>query len=221
MLATFKKKLTSLRKQKASNPKLKPISLRGRTKLKLNLGSSCEVQTGFINIDYNSQSFNIPRVPGSECLLHDLSKGIPADNDSVTYIYSSHFFEHLEHFDLIHLLADCHRVLENQGVLRLAMPNFVQVLSAYHNRDPKFFDFAVNEKNVSHYRMPIEDVKWADVVSLAFYEWGEHKYFYDTEKLVAMLKRAGFTNIQEANFDPVLDVIYREGHTFYLNATKG
>ena len=196
-------------------------NLTGRNKLKLNLGSNCEVQAGFVNIDFSAGCFNnIP--PGSlvECMVYDLSKGIPADNASTTYIYSSHFFEHIEYFDLKKLISECFRVLESGGVMRIAMPNMPNVVRAYQERDMDFFKWAVNEKTEKQYRAPLEEIKWADMLSLALYEWGEHKYFYDAEKLHDMLQRAGFTNIKEVDFDPLLDLQSRYGHTFYISAEK-
>lgn len=219
MLTLLRKKLNA--KNKPTNVILKPTQLSGRAKLKLNLGSSCELQSGVVNIDYNPQGFkDAAYVAGAECVVYDLSKGIPADEASTTYIYSSHFYEHLEHFTLKFLLSECFRVLESGGVMRLAMPNFTRLLAAYHNRDEEFFKWAVNENTISHYRVPIEEVKWADVLSLGLYEWGEHKYFYDGEKLIDMLQRAGFIDAKEVDFDPTLDIESRREHTFYLSAIK-
>ena len=99
MLRKVKRKAVEVKKNIAIQKILYEIkrtkNLHGRTRLKLNLGSNCQTQKGFVNIDIDakglSQSTHDSFV---ECIAHDLSKGIPADNESTTYIYSSHFFEH-------------------------------------------------------------------------------------------------------------------------------
>lgn len=196
-------------------------NLRGRTCLKLNLGCAGDLRPGFINIDNFMESFlNSPDIPGAERVFHDLTKNLPVDDRSCQLIYSSHFFEHIGYHELKQLLKDCYRALQSGGQIRIAMPNFPKLLKAYMEKDKNFYNELVDIRNEKEFRMPIDEVKWADIVSLGLYEWGEHKYFYDPEKFIDLLERAGFVNVNEVEFDPDYDLEYRKPHSFYVMAEK-
>lgn len=195
--------------------------LYGRKKLKLNLGCAGDIRIGFVNIDSYGEGFvHSQRPEGAECVLYNLVKNLPVDNESTDYIYSSHFFEHIEYHQLKHLLAECYRVMAPHGTIRVAMPNFPKLLKAYMERDPSFYNELVDIRNEKEFRMPIDEVKWADIVSLGLYEWGEHKYFYDPEKFIDMLERAGFKEVNEVAFDETIDLAFRRPHSFYVTGKK-
>jgi predicted SAM-dependent methyltransferase len=48
---------------------------------------------------------------------------LPLDDNSIEYIYSEHFFEHLFLDEAIALLKECHRVLKTHGVIRTCVPD--------------------------------------------------------------------------------------------------
>ncbi|WP_088241393.1 class I SAM-dependent methyltransferase [Calothrix rhizosoleniae] len=48
---------------------------------------------------------------------------LPFDNDSVDFIYSEHFFEHLFFDEALSLLRECHRILKPNGVIRTCVPD--------------------------------------------------------------------------------------------------
>lgn len=45
------------------------------------------------------------------------------ENDSFSFIYSEHFFEHLFLDESIELFRECYRILDNGGVLRIVLPD--------------------------------------------------------------------------------------------------
>ncbi|MEA3421917.1 MAG: class I SAM-dependent methyltransferase [Acidobacteriota bacterium] len=47
----------------------------------------------------------------------DVTKGLPFDDMSVGYIYTSHLLEHLHKEDTMLVLKECYRVLKQGGVL--------------------------------------------------------------------------------------------------------
>ncbi len=67
----------------------------------------------------------------SNISAHDLSKGIPFENDSVDAVYHSHFLEHLERAAAKDLLIEIRRVLKPGGVVRIVVPDFERACRSY------------------------------------------------------------------------------------------
>ncbi|NEQ99869.1 MAG: methyltransferase domain-containing protein [Cyanothece sp. SIO2G6] len=89
----------------------------------LNLGCGRRYQTDWTNIDFRS---------GSEFVsAHDLSKGIPALDESFDLVYHSHLLEHFTKDDAEVFIQECFRVLRPQGILRVVVPDLEQVTRAY------------------------------------------------------------------------------------------
>ena len=109
--------------------------------MRLNLGSGQTAVPNWINLD-RSPNILLDRIPGAKRLLfragvlaeghmqpwdrevirHDIRKLRYADN-SVEAIYSSHTLEHLYLREAERVIAECVRVLQPGGILRLALPD--------------------------------------------------------------------------------------------------
>ena len=48
---------------------------------------------------------------------------LPFDDESMHFIFSEHFFEHLFFDDALALFRECHRILARRGVLRVSVPD--------------------------------------------------------------------------------------------------
>ena len=82
-------------------------------------------QSNWINLDFNSESKNVIKA--------NLINKIPLENNSVDFVYSSHFIEHLDNKDLNKLLDEIYRILKPGGILRLSTPNFEYLVKEYVN----------------------------------------------------------------------------------------
>ena len=80
-------------------------------------------KSNWINLDFNSDSKNVIKA--------NLINKIPLKNNSVDFVYSSHFIEHLENKDLNKLLDEIIRILKPGGILRLSTPNFEYLVKEY------------------------------------------------------------------------------------------
>ena len=138
--------------------------------LRLHLGSGQAPIKGWLNLD-------IQALPGVDRVL-DVRDGLPFAN--VASIFGEHFLEHLELEEGLACLAECRRVLADDGVLRLSTPNLDWVFA-------------------THYRMG----QWAsdadaiaDCFGLnrAFHGWG-HRFLYNRPMLFAALRAAGFSRL--------------------------
>jgi len=143
----------------------------------------------------------------------DLRKGIPFPNESVSKIYSSHFFEHLTFKEGQAFLDECLRVLIPSGVFSVCVPNARIYIEAYLNSKldtNKFFGYKPAYNNTTK----------IDYVNYTAYLNGHHKYMFDEENLVYILKGKGMKNVCIREFDPHLDYKERNFESIYALAEK-
>ena len=176
--------------------------------MRLNLGCGGDNKVGFINID----------ISGGD-VEHDLRLGLYpriAFQDSVEFIYTSHFLEHIFDDEAAHLLKDCQTVLKPGGAIRICVPDFRKLAEAYLNEDLRFF----NLLPVGDFGCPISFLEYCA------YQYNgrenDHKALYDVQKLTKMLSAAGFVSVKEMKFDPSVDIDseVRSRYSLYVEAKK-
>lgn len=147
--------------------------------MKLHLGSGTVKLNGWKNVDLDAL----------EADMHlDLREKLPFGDQLITHIYNEHFIEHITREESVNLLKECHRVLKNDGVLRLSTPNLKYIAVAYLSR------------NITEW----QDVSWQPqtpciLINEAVRLWG-HQFIYDAEELVKALIEAGFNSVQFVNY---------------------
>jgi len=72
------------------------------------------------NLDWNKRIY-----------LHDLTKKFPWADSSVSVVYSSPVLEHFTKEDGRRFIAECHRVLIENGILRIVVPNLRYPIGEY------------------------------------------------------------------------------------------
>jgi predicted SAM-dependent methyltransferase len=177
---------------------------------KLHVGCGSRRLPGWINLDMN---------PKGDFTL-DLREGLPFADASVERIYSEHALEHFRREDdAPFLLAECHRVLEPGGEIRITVPDAAVFLDYYAGRlDPERAE-AVAKTHSGFAGTPM------DVVNSALKH--QHQYLYDAETLGRLLEEVGFSDVRRRAFgetdDPDfagLDRAERRFETLYLEARK-
>ena len=158
-------------------------NLRKRQDLKINVGNGPFRHKEWINIDCQLSSHK-------ETLTFDLRRRWPLASGTARFIFSEHVFEHFNYPDDIkHILAECNRVLQKDGVIRVIVPDAELYLRAYC--DPTN-DFLRNARSDTNLRM--------EAVNSVFRENGFHKYAYDFETMKELLELAGFRNVRRSDF---------------------
>src|SRR5712691_6105006 len=64
-------------------------------------------------------------------LVHDLTKRLPFEDNTVSVIYGAHVLEHLYQADARRLLDECRRVLRPGGVIRMVVPDLHSMVASY------------------------------------------------------------------------------------------
>ncbi len=188
--------------------------------LRVHLGCGGDVREDWLNIDLPIPQGTGSSLPDSANLvIYDLRQGLPLPDNSCDYIYSSHFFEHLEYAEGVNLMRDCYRCLGAGGVFRAALPNLAAVFRAYlADNESHFADI---DANALATRTP-RTAAIVDWINYGVYQFGEHKCIYDEEKLILVLRDIGFSKACASEFKMGIDVNseMRKTHSFYVEAVK-
>ena len=187
-------------------------ALRKARGLSVNLGAGFHQRDGWTPIDLMVQP------PGG--IRWDIRWGLPLADGSVTRIHSEHFFEHLRFPDeVMPALAECYRVLEPGGELRIIVPDAGRYIRAYANDDREFFD-AMRELGGA--AVPFEtDI---EIVNQAFRMGGDHQFAWDRSVMQRRLEAVGFEHVEETGYDPVRFIdqgdAWRQRESLYVVAYK-
>jgi predicted SAM-dependent methyltransferase len=181
--------------------------------VKVNLGSGLRVAKGWLNIDgslnalfaswpsffhrviynlsgsrkyYSFKQYN-DILKNHQFLYHDLSQSLPLHENTVDFIYSSHFLEHLFKNDAANLLLAANKALKPGGIIRISVPDLAYAVSLYK----------LGKKNEM-----LEDYFF---VSGRDSYLARHKYMYDFDLIKVALEKAGFTKVTRCE--------YRKGKT--------
>jgi predicted SAM-dependent methyltransferase len=149
-----------------------------RDPVRLHLGCGPRLLPGWINIDF---------VIGANVLL-DLRRPLPLPNDTVDYIFSEDFLEHLTFKAGTGLLGECARVLKSGGTLRIATPDLARLVQTYLERSEARLERS-RKMFPSHFT-------FAQMFNTGMRAWG-HQFVYDEEALRAVLEPLGFRVTRE------------------------
>jgi predicted SAM-dependent methyltransferase len=109
-------------------------------------------------------------------------------------------------------LDECRRVLVSGGTFSICVPNARLYIEAYVKSDSmvenRFFKPAYN------------NTTRIDYVNYTAYMGGDHRYMFDEENLLHILKSKAFRNAHLRSFDPSLDLKERDFESIYAEAEK-
>ncbi|HKR02268.1 MAG TPA: methyltransferase domain-containing protein [Pyrinomonadaceae bacterium] len=145
----------------------------------LHLGCGGNLLPGWANVDLDA---------AEGVIQHDLTEPLPLHSETVKFIYSEHFIEHITRDQALALLRECQRVLTPDGVIRLSTPNLKKLLNEYSARRTTEWS----------------DVDWhpstpCQMVNEGMRLWG-HQFVYDPDEIVLLLNEAGFQHITKVDW---------------------
>lgn len=195
---------------------------------KLNLGCGPNAPAGWLNVDgswnawlsnhtYLRKSLTAIRLvhensPGARWnvrpLVHDLTKPLPVEDDTVLAIYGAHVLEHLYLADAQRLLGDCKRILRPGGVIRLVVPDLLSMVTGYlknkngESPSPSERTAAADKLNEKlGFRSPAPPNGNALFKFYSIWkDFHHHKWMYDSDSLIHYLEGAGFAEVKEKGY---------------------
>jgi predicted SAM-dependent methyltransferase len=181
----------------------KALALAQQPPVRLHLACGRFRKDGWINMDLFG---------GAVDVAWNVLNPLPFDDGSVHAVFSEHFLEHLSITDAVNFLAECRRVLQSGGVLRIGVPDTRAYLKSYVDGD----DFVSSIRpNRPTQLLAVQEV---------FYRYG-HKTMYDLPTLEFACAAAGFTTTELSSFGegrvcPSPDSTHRRLDTLYVEVVK-
>lgn len=186
--------------------------LKNQTNLKIQLGCGRNVINDWVNIDCYA-----PKRHFKDVIVFDVRGGLPFEDGAADFIFSEHFFEHVDRQYIPFLLRECHRVLSVNGAIRIILPDGGKLLRAY----------SVKEHPLRSLFPLADDMTWMDFVN-SIARGTNHKYLYDEETIIRDLANAGFHKVEvcDAGESEFLQLVMddpdlvRRASSIYLEALK-
>ena len=120
---------------------------------------------------------------------HDVRKGLPFPDQSVSYIYSSHTFEHFSWSESLTIARESFRVLEPGGVFRVAVPDLGLIIREYlRNSSPMASHEFLQRLSLNH-----------GLVDLV-HPGANHSQMFDEKSLLHLFRQVGFVNPEVRGF---------------------
>ena len=152
---------------------------------KLHIGCGGNILSDWLNSDF---------FPYSDSILHlDATDTFLFATDTFDYIFSEHMIEHITYSNGLAMLRECHRVLRNNGKIRISTPDLQFLIDLYRDNKSKlqreYIEWATDSfiKSAPYY----DDTF---VINNFVRDWG-HLFIYDEKTLRSSLEKAGFTKI--------------------------
>lgn len=183
IIAKTRKKIIKMRLISSNNHIAKKTMSKFQSPYKLHVGCGSNKNVGWINLDLEGD----PNIV--DIFWNATQKFEFLENNSCSLIYCEHFLEHLSIDQGVNFLADCYRILENGGVLRIAMPSLEYVIAKYNSEDWQNQDWLTWPE--------YQFIKTrAEMMNICFRWWG-HQWLYDREELHRRLCEAGFEKVKD------------------------
>ncbi|MEO0843499.1 MAG: methyltransferase domain-containing protein [Cyanobacteria bacterium J06632_19] len=169
--------------------KFKIKQLRQQNNLLVNIGCGPFGQENWVNLDLHPH----PNVT----LAIDTRRKLPFVDNSCLGIHVEHFLEHLEPNDeRTPFLQECRRCLQDNGVLRIIVPDIELYIKAYLQPGWE----ALNKIGCGGEKPSDLFSSKMDVLNHVFLQEWEHYVGYDAENLEIVLREAGFTKVTHCDW---------------------
>jgi SAM-dependent methyltransferase len=135
---------------------------------------------------------------------HNLAFGIPFRNESIDFLYSSHWLEHIYYEQAQFIMREVRRVLKPSGTVRICVPDLEVAVRCYREgQKSRMLDYFFPKAKSG--------------------ELGCHHWMYDFDGLEALMATAGLTDIVRCGFrqgyTPDIEILdNRDDETLYVEA---
>lgn len=158
---------------------------------KLHIGCGYYTLNGWFNADIDIHN-------GSYYL--DAGQEYPFPDKSFKYIFSEHLFEHLTFQQGVNMLKESHRLLKEDGCMRITMPNMEFLIDLYLNPE-KEINKAYIKWSTETFLPDIKDLyspkeyQSEYVINNFFRDWG-HQLLHTPHEFELLAEKCGFHNLR-------------------------
>ncbi len=163
----------------------------------LHMGCGPIWRAGYLNCDLEGGEFNI-----------DATKPLPIPDDSLDYVYSEHFIEHLAFDEALFFIKESFRVLKKGGIFRSLTPDLSLLLSIADNHlelatkiRQRIVEGVFSEDGVCIQNprvSPEQAALWDhrdDIIHNFMRDW-DHKYLWSAHHLAKAAEHVGFREVE-------------------------
>lgn len=122
-------------------------------------------------------------------LQHDQTTTLPLEDNSVDWVFSEHFIEHIQPKQAVAWFAELHRVMRPGGIARISTPDLGLYVQGYTDPSHKFYD--AHRQRLIEMGMKNPPTSKAWMMNQIFRFYG-HQWLYDYQELVSFASQAGF-----------------------------
>ncbi len=160
--------------------------------MKLHLGCGKTIFPNWVNVDLYRKTPKVTPV--------DLSKKFPWGNETVEFIFTEHFLEHLNLQQGLYCLSECLRVLKKSGVIRVTMPDLKTAICNYEKgwQNEIWAKQELRKKAEGHKSHFVLETG-AEFLDACVRNDG-HLFLYDHETLKKALLHVGFKSVIAAPY---------------------
>jgi SAM-dependent methyltransferase len=140
-------------------------------------------------------------------VVHDLRKPLPFRENIFSAIYGSHVLEHLYRVEAEALLAECKRILQPGGLLRLVVPDLhslvLDYLAGRNGGTAAASRWSAAERLNEKLAFRSAQPPAGNVLFRFYAHWKDfhsHKWMYDSDSLGHALEGAGFASVAKMEF---------------------
>jgi predicted SAM-dependent methyltransferase len=181
-----------------------------KTMLKLNIGCNDVLMEGWINTDLH---------PHNGAVQHDARTPFNFTDNSVDFIYSEHFIEHLNEAEGVNFFKEAYRMLKPGGVIRTSTFCIDDLMLNLSNEERwKIYSETLYGGQFKH-------MSRIEFFNLSVYDAYDHKHMYNVSEMVRNLKKAEFSHFVmpqpgKSSYDELKDLEYRCNSNCIVEAIK-
>ena len=169
--------------------------------VKVHIACGGDKKIGWLNTDI-----------GSEWYVDALER-LPFPDNSIDYMYTQHFVEHITRPQACSFLAECRRVLRPTGALRISTPNLAYLVHTYCTASDDASDSFM--RYLAAVELGKEKITPGEFLNASVRTHG-HLHIWDFDDLAAALSEACFTRIQRVPYGESEDPELRHLETRYI-----
>lgn len=185
-------------------------------KNKIHVGGGKQYLKGFINIDLSKPAD----------IIYDVRKNLPFPSESVDFIFSEHFLEHIDYpISVLNYFLEAYRILRKKGKLIIGVPDAGLITEAYVKKDKKILLRIKNEwyskrSIINNIEAGIDIVNLVIKDEYADEKYNPHFWGYDELKLKNLFKKNNFKKIKKWKFDKNIANPKRKFGSIYIEGVK-